>query len=89
MKNIEDAKALYTYALETPLVVHNCTLKVGYSIHQHLQSNPHDYTPSHIILITICGSAKAPISLFEMAKVVIVLFFDCRCVIKSMMWLRF
>ena len=69
MKNIEDAIALYNFAIKTPIVVHNYTLRVGYSIHQHLQSNPHDYTPSHIILITICGSAKSPLSLFSMARV--------------------
>lgn len=85
MKNVEDAIALYTYAKANPLIVHNYTLEVGYSIHQHLQSNPHDYTPSHIILITICGSAKAPLTLFEMARVDFFLSFYYRCVIKYMM----
>lgn len=69
MENIEDAIALFNHAMETPIVVHNYKLRVGYSIHKSLQSNPHDYTPSHIILITICGSAKSPLSLPELAKV--------------------
>lgn len=71
---MEDAIALYNHSLETPITVHNYKLRVGYSIHQHLQSNPHDYTPSHIILITICGSAKAPLSLAELARVMLFSF---------------
>lgn len=88
MKNLDDAIALYNYAMESPLIVHNCTLKVSYSIHQHLQSNPHDYKPSNIILITFCGSAKAPITLFDLANVYSIVFYSNRCATEFMRWLR-
>ena len=53
MKSIDDAISLYTYAMSNPLSIRNHLIEVKYSIHQHLQRNPLDYTVSHIILVTI------------------------------------
>jgi hypothetical protein len=69
MKKVEDAISLFKYIQSNPIVIRNKPVDVNYSVHQHLQRNPLDYTPSHIILITICGCAKSPINLFQMADV--------------------
>ena len=69
MKSIDDAISLYTYAMSNPLSIRNHLIEVKYSIHPHLQRNPLDYTVSHIILVTICGCEKSPLSLLDMANV--------------------
>ena len=63
MKSIDDAISLYTYAMSNPLSIRNHLIEVKYSIHQHLQRNPLDYT------VTICGCEKSPLSLLDMANV--------------------
>ena len=69
MERLEDAVSLHEYYLTNHCVIRNHPVEVNYSIHQHLQRNPLDYTPSHIILVTMCGCAKSPLSIFEMASV--------------------
>ena len=69
MKNLDDAIAFFEYSLNNQLFLFHHRIEVKYSIHQHLQRNPLDYTVSHIILVTICGCDKSPLSLQEIAGV--------------------
>ena len=69
MKNLADAIAFFEYASNNQLFLYKHRIEVKYSIHQHLQRNPLDYTVSHIVLVTICGCDKSPLSLHEMAGV--------------------
>jgi hypothetical protein len=69
MKNLDDAIALYEFAKNNSLLLHNSPMNVNYSVHKRLQRNPLDYTPCHILLVTICGCSDFPLSLFQMASV--------------------
>ena len=69
MKNLDDAIALYEFAKNNSLLLHNSPMNVNYSVHKRLQRNPLDYTPCHILLVTICGCSDFPLSLFQRASV--------------------
>ena len=69
MDRLEDAVSLYNHYLTEPCIIRNHSVEINYSVHQHLQRNPLDYTPSHILLVTMCGCSKSPFTIFEMADV--------------------
>lgn len=69
MKSIDAAVRLYDFAKANQLVLSNNKISVSYSVHMHLQRNPLDYTPRHILLVTICGCSEIPFTLFEIAGV--------------------
>lgn len=75
MDRLEDAVSLYNHYLTEPCIIRNHSVEINYSVHQHLQRNPLDYTPSHILLVTMCGCSKSPFTIFEMADVFFYLFF--------------
>ena len=71
MKNIDDAIRLFEDAKKKQIVLFNAIISVSYSVHKELKQNPMDYTPSNILLVTICGYSQIPFSLNEMASVLI------------------
>ena len=46
MKNLADAVAFFEYASNNQLFLYKHRIEEKYSIHQHLQRNPLDYTVS-------------------------------------------
>ena len=69
MKSIDDAIRLYEDARKKQIILFNAIINVSYSVHKVLKQNPMDYTPSNILLVTICGSSQIPFSLIEMTSV--------------------
>lgn len=69
MKRIDDAIRLYEDAKKKQIILFNAIINVSYSVHKELKQNPMDYTPSNILLVTICGCPQIPFSLTEMTGV--------------------